>query len=191
MPDRKQPIVPPRRTPRANEAAAGFVYVIARGDGASKVGVSRNPKRRLSQLAISSPDTLVLARSIRCGAPAAFHVEQGVKVMLESVRLRGEWFRVSPELAAFAIECAKSGSLEDRAYVAAVLELRRLTEAWEIANRNAAIERRSRDFEHKAELENRREDTWAALRAFEDMIRARFASQIERHKPANSWGVIL
>jgi hypothetical protein len=117
-------------TPREAESRAIFVYVLERDDGVSKIGISRNPKRRRGQIAQASPDKISLARTFRVGH-VAVHVEAGAKHLLEPLRIRGEWFRCVPGLAALAVEVAISGSLDARACLAAELERRRLAKAAE------------------------------------------------------------
>ena len=108
-----------RSKPRLNEAWANYVYLIERADGAIKVGISKNVRRRRSHLAHASPEKLSILKTIRTKQKLAFHIETGVKVLLRPFHIRGEWFKCSKALALLALRAAEHGELECRACVAA------------------------------------------------------------------------
>lgn len=172
-----------RLAPQQHESRAKFVYVIERDDGAIKIGVSRNPKRRRSQLAVSCPDRLSLAHAVKLELPGmAICVEQAALALLAPVNVQGEWMRCRVELAVVAIETATTGSLEVRAFVAAELEHMRLEAEWERVNTIRHNSRRApADLREVAE---RAEQTAGeALRTHDDMMLARFPDLICRLDP--------
>jgi hypothetical protein len=74
-----------------------LVYVMeAEGLGLFKIGVSRNPRRRLSDISTSSPVPIAVRLS---GRPLAHHdareEERALHGMLHTKRVRGEWFQLT------------------------------------------------------------------------------------------------
>ncbi len=75
-------------------APASRVYFIRVGfDGPIKIGVSRDPERRLVQLQCGSADKLVLLGSV----PGGFADEAAIHRYLADHRVQGEYFAPSPE----------------------------------------------------------------------------------------------
>lgn len=76
------------------------VYVIGRvgGSNFSKIGISDNPENRLKSLQTGSPHRLFLAFQLemRCRADA-IEVESLAHELMDSARMNGEWFAISPE----------------------------------------------------------------------------------------------
>lgn len=99
--------------PRDREARAPHIYVIGRGTQLVKIGVSKSPKRRLSQLQMGCAETLKLHGSWRFGAGVAFEVEGRLKNAFGELRLKGEWFDVSYWTMAETIKQIHAG----RAYI--------------------------------------------------------------------------
>ena len=62
-----------------------------------KIGYSKNVKNRLKQIQYMSPVELEILNTMDGNA----QVEMNIHQMFNSVRLYGEWFRLTPELAEF------------------------------------------------------------------------------------------
>jgi hypothetical protein len=75
------------------------VYFIRRqvGRGAVKIGYARNPAARLAELQTGSDARLEIIATL----PGGQVVERALHVRFAHLRLRGEWFRYSGDLAAF------------------------------------------------------------------------------------------
>jgi hypothetical protein len=75
-----------------------FVYFIqAQGPkGPIKIGVSLNPKGRLSALQTAHHEELVLLGVVPC----ALHFEKELHFRLKESHLRGEWYKPTPEVLA-------------------------------------------------------------------------------------------
>jgi transcriptional regulator with XRE-family HTH domain len=74
------------------------VYFVSRaGDGAIKIGVSRNPASRLAQLRSGSPEQLTLLAVI----PGGRKKERELHNRFAEFRIYGEWFAASAELVGF------------------------------------------------------------------------------------------
>lgn len=86
---------------------ATFAYVIGSRRGPHKVGLSRDPERRLSQLQVGSPTTLVLKRKHAVAASDPEAVEAYAHWLLRESYVRGEWFRVTEEAAWVALIAAQ------------------------------------------------------------------------------------
>ena len=71
-----------------------MIYVITDGNKNAKIGVAKNPIRRLSNLQISHPGTLVLLAVADWPDVA----EKRIHYILRRDRLRGEWFRMNPDV---------------------------------------------------------------------------------------------
>jgi hypothetical protein len=115
-----------RTNPRRNQAKAHFVYLIKRTDGMIKVGISKNVRRRRSQLVLASPDELSILKMVKSSPGLAFQIGAAVKFLLRPLRIRGEWFNCSDALALLALRAAETGELECRACIAAEIERQRL-----------------------------------------------------------------
>lgn len=82
----------------ACKVQATFVYFIACGDrGAIKVGVATDVTRRVAELQTGSADELILLAY----TPGGFALESGIHDQFSADRIRGEWFRDTPELRAY------------------------------------------------------------------------------------------
>lgn len=73
------------------------IYMIQSGDGGPvKIGLSKNPKKRLSQLQVSHPYTLRLIHIFAGGRDE----EIALHLRFAEARIRGEWFHPLPEIVA-------------------------------------------------------------------------------------------
>lgn len=73
-----------------------FVYVAGTGRGPIKIGHSRNPRTRVSNISTSSPDTIVLFIVCELGSQnEAKAAEKNLHLHFRQHRLNGEWFDLS------------------------------------------------------------------------------------------------
>lgn len=171
------------RGPRDHEARATCVYVIKRSSEEIKIGISNKPKRRLSQLAISTPDKLTLAHTVKPETISALYVEKAVKHMLAAVRTKGEWFACSPALGIMAINTAIDGSMDARACIAGYIEMCALETEWTRCCQQIESRRRDDEYERKVEA---KDEAYRAMRLKEDALHARYPDQMAILDP---WGV--
>lgn len=82
-------------SPRERARKPAWVYVIGRSDGKLKIGVSRDPKRRLADLGTANAEPLSLIASVSVPAPA--HVERFLHGLFARNRVGGEWFVIDPQ----------------------------------------------------------------------------------------------
>ena len=75
------------------------VYVIAASNNMSKVGISINPARRVSQLQTGNGSQLSLAYSLSAVKPVVEMIERSVHTKMRRYREQGEWFSVKPQTA--------------------------------------------------------------------------------------------
>lgn len=85
---------PDRAPRRARIMALPFVYVMQRDDGKVKIGISRDPDRRLSDIGAAQPDAVKLIVKVRVAAPA--QVERFLHGLFRRHRVSGEWFLLDP-----------------------------------------------------------------------------------------------
>jgi predicted GIY-YIG superfamily endonuclease len=70
-----------------------YVYLIQRGYGAIKIGVSDNPESRLKQLQTGAQERLrLIAKFPSNSRTEAFNLEKDLHDKLAHHRLKGEWF---------------------------------------------------------------------------------------------------
>ena len=104
------------------------VYVMTINGVGCKVGIARNPQRRLEALQTAHPLKLSLYwTSLECEPFVAAVVEQMVHEHFSPYRLQGEWFGVEPESAAQAVRDALQSIADHDADACEVLYFR-LTE---------------------------------------------------------------
>lgn len=90
-----------RRKSEVDEAAGWSVYFIRRGTSrVVKIGVAKDPWKRLRQLQTGSADRLKIV-AVMPGTPAD---ERALHRRFADLRLGGEWFRMSPEITAMIRE---------------------------------------------------------------------------------------
>ena len=88
--------------------ATEIAYVIQQsGGGVVKVGVSKNPFRRISQIRQTVPFEMDLVALIAEGKSS----EKEMKALLEPWRQKGEWFSPRPELNDYLIRKRKQNAL--------------------------------------------------------------------------------
>lgn len=106
----------------ARERSCAFVYVIGREEGPVKVGISSNPRKRLSQIKTACPFAaeLLHVEPMLDRNHARYHEEMFHGVYAEK-RLNGEWFDLDADLAIEQVE----NSLETEAYFYVRRELER------------------------------------------------------------------
>lgn len=82
-----------------------FVYVIAAGSDAVKIGIAKDVQRRMKELQTGHYHRLSVFRQIACLSRCeAFAIENRAHKLLAANALEGEWFSVSPDVAAAAVE---------------------------------------------------------------------------------------
>lgn len=97
-PDPNRPL-PKARIPK------GVVYFIKNGvQGRVKIGFSGSHNLRLSTLQVSTPDTLTLLATI----PGTVKTERRLQKRFASYKIRGEWYRLEGEVAAFLKTLSKT-----------------------------------------------------------------------------------
>lgn len=82
------------------------VYVIQSDAGPVKIGVSGDPEYRLRQLIGSQPFAAKIVHCVSEPSLPAYQIEAVAHSLLASFHRRGEWFDVTPEQAAEAIQSA-------------------------------------------------------------------------------------
>ncbi len=93
-----------------------YVYVIIDGSGATKIGISDDPKKRLMELQVGSSIKLVLAYSIAVPYALASRIESQIHRSMKHLHLSGEWFFIDPTIAFKAISDLIAGpdKIEER-----------------------------------------------------------------------------
>ena len=86
---------------KVGQATEHFVYAVS-GGGRVKIGLAKDPDRRLKSLQTGNADKLSIAGAIRCKTRAeARTLERRIHVACSRHRLQGEWF-ADPSLDTFA-----------------------------------------------------------------------------------------
>lgn len=88
------------------ESSDLFIYVIAAGDIGCKIGVSRDPEKRLTSLKTGVPVSAQLTKTFPLSRSAAFTIEASIHRNLAARRLSGEWFSISYADAELAVRFA-------------------------------------------------------------------------------------
>lgn len=86
-------------------------FVQAAAGGPIKIGVSKNPRKRLAQLQTASPIDLVLRRVV--DDPNAWGWERRLHELFAEWRMRGEWFQAHPTVANVADALSSNTFAED------------------------------------------------------------------------------
>jgi hypothetical protein len=84
-----------------------FLYAITDPRGQVKIGVTKNPRRRLDELQVGSPYQLRFLQ-IWATPGEGYDVELEAHVLLERFKTRGEWFKVGAANALASVELAAS-----------------------------------------------------------------------------------
>jgi Meiotically up-regulated gene 113 len=81
----------------------GFIYVIRGDHNLIKVGITTNPRARLSSLRTASAFPIDYSYLAAITGNSGAEIEHSVHQLLEQHRCHGEWFDVAPEMAVAAI----------------------------------------------------------------------------------------
>jgi hypothetical protein len=82
------------------------LYLIQSNEGKYKIGISKNPSKRIEQLQTGSPDVLKLIHTYE--SPNAFKIETALHNKYQYLREHGEWFDMSiSEEVDFLKNCKK------------------------------------------------------------------------------------
>lgn len=73
----------------------GYVYVVEAEPGVVKIGRSKDPERRVSQLSTGNPNTLELLASVEC--ENALEAERRLHREYSTEKASGEWFDIGAE----------------------------------------------------------------------------------------------
>jgi predicted GIY-YIG superfamily endonuclease len=85
-----------------------YIYVIAsKNEGPSKIGLSKNPKRRLQQLQTAHPEKLFLYHQEEFETSRARLIEECIHRTIRHKRSSGEWFNIGVDEAKNEIVFAK------------------------------------------------------------------------------------
>jgi hypothetical protein len=87
---------PPKRNWRKNPSKAkGHVYfILAKTSQMIKIGFSRDPQKRFTDLSTGSPEPLVLWGTV----PGSFGAEALLHRRFNHLRIKGEWFKATDEV---------------------------------------------------------------------------------------------
>jgi len=99
-----QPKTKVRPAIRAMTNATMLVYVVGSYKGPVKIGIAHDVEKRLSALQTGHPHELRIYGTVEVPADIAREVEMACHGELASRRLRGEWFKASPNLALTTVE---------------------------------------------------------------------------------------
>lgn len=75
-----------------------FLYVIG-SDNIQKIGYSKDVETRLKKLQTGNPETLVIHHKIQVSENRVRILEKKIHREMAYLRVRGEWFRTTPENA--------------------------------------------------------------------------------------------
>lgn len=98
------PIAVPVPAPQPAVPQKTHIYIVTDGLGAVKVGIAKDPFRRLSGLQTASPRVLSLRAKYEVVEEIGRKVEKQVHKRLQCDRIMGEWFAIEPERAAEVVE---------------------------------------------------------------------------------------
>lgn len=91
-----------RQKSPGEQANGGFVYVVRGDHNLTKIGITTNPRARIAQLKTASAFPIDYA-FLAATPGSTFDIEQTAHKDLDSHRVNGEWFDVSPEAAMAAV----------------------------------------------------------------------------------------
>lgn len=117
-----------------------FIYLMRAGD-VIKIGMSKNPKERMSALKTGAAAKLELYAQTRVSKADARSVEAGCHRVLREFRTAGEWFSIRPQIGQMVIDHVRRNS-PDKSGITAILEYEkfRLSADWENADRRLRLE---------------------------------------------------
>lgn len=84
---------------RRDAKAPGHIYFASADDGTIKIGWATDPAQRVAALQTSTHHALELLST----RPGTMRDEHKLHLRFNDLRIRGEWFRSTPELVAFAV----------------------------------------------------------------------------------------
>lgn len=96
------------------------LYVISCGDW-RKLGIAREPARRMAALQPGNPQALRLERTAEVPEIGARYAEAWAHAKLAHAHERGEWFRVDADLATAVLKAAARRAFAFRRHAAAFL----------------------------------------------------------------------
>jgi hypothetical protein len=80
-----------------------FVYVIVTTSGRSKIGVSKAPEKRLSDIQVGNHERASIWATFLCDRKDVWTIERAAHIFLKDFRTSGEWFSAHPDLAASTV----------------------------------------------------------------------------------------
>lgn len=79
------------------------IYVVTSGD-LTKIGITNNADRRLRELGRQVGQPVSLIWKTNCSRDMIYEIELACHAALDEFRVKGEWFKVTPEQAIEAIK---------------------------------------------------------------------------------------
>lgn len=89
-----------------------FLYVIG-SDDIQKIGYSNNVETRLQKLQTGNPERLVIHHKVEVPEDRVRVMEKKIHSEMSYLRVRGEWFKTTPENAIAQVEYAMIRWLDD------------------------------------------------------------------------------
>lgn len=89
-----------------------FLYVIG-SDNIQKIGYSNNVETRLQKLQTGNPERLVIHHKVSVPEDRVRIMEKKIHSEMAYLRVRGEWFKTTPENAIAQVEHAMIRWLDD------------------------------------------------------------------------------
>ena len=89
-----------------------FIYIIGSSDK-QKIGISGDIPQRLQTLQTGNPEKLTVHHYVEVPDHRALVMEQKIHKELSHYRIRGEWFKMSPEMAKSQLNYAIIRWLDD------------------------------------------------------------------------------
>jgi len=83
-----------------------YIYIIESKENIVKIGISKDPGRRLKQLQTGSSDKLKLIYKIEVDDKRAKYLEKKIHHINNFDRINGEWFNIPPQIAINEIKYA-------------------------------------------------------------------------------------
>lgn len=76
-----------------------YIYAIGNNTNKTKIGISANPNKRLSQLQTGNPESLHIYYTFAINESTAHKFEKAAHHDIAHKRLKGEWFNLTPDEA--------------------------------------------------------------------------------------------
>jgi hypothetical protein len=74
-----------------------FIYAIGNTTDKQKIGISKHPEKRLTELQTGNPDKLYIHYSFPITEKTAYKFEATIHREINYKRINGEWFTMTPE----------------------------------------------------------------------------------------------